>query len=297
MYIDSSEILNSAVYQTVKDVVHCTICTGIIIEPQQCLTCDNCFCKGCIANWQSKSKSCPMKCPNPSFKDSRIVRNVLSKLVLKCPKSCPQELPYDEYFSHENECMNTISECPTCNSKVKRCEIQGDSVKVINALKEEINTLKSKLSYYESNTVPTMFNNSQKTFKTVGGNFLRTISSEIPLPDVFTVKLRMKKLDHAGHMVIGVSDKVIIDNKGYLGGDLGNGNWGLAGNGALGEEGKWTRGGDYKQGDILTLKGKGSEITYMVNDKSFDYKYNLKNKPLYLTISYYYENQVLELIA
>jgi len=238
-----------------------------------------------------------MKCPNPSFKDSRIVRNVLSKLIFKCPKSCTQEITYDDYFSHENDCAFSLAECPTCNSKVKRCEILGDSVKIINALKDEIMSLKNKLSFYESNTVPTMFNNSLKTFKTSGGNFLRTISSEIPLPDVFTVKIKMKKLDHAGHMVIGVSDRIINDNKGYLGGDMGTGNWGLAGNGAMGEDGKWSRGQDYKQGDVLTLKGKGTELTYMINDKPNDYKYVLKNKPLYLTISYYYENQILELIA
>jgi hypothetical protein len=297
MYLDSSEVLNTSVYQTVKDVVHCSICTGIIIEPQQCLSCDNCFCKECITNWQTKSKTCPMKCSNPTFKDSRIVRNVLSKLIFKCPKDCPQEVPYDVIFSHENDCANTTSECPSCSSKVKRCDIKGDNVKIINSLKEEILSLKSKLSYYESNTIPTMFNNPQKTFKSTGGNFLRTISSEFPLPEIFTVKLKMKKLDHAGHMVIGVSDKIINDTKGYLGGDMGNGNWGLAGNGAMGEDGKWSRGGDYKTGDTLTLRGKGSEITYNINDKPNDYKFLLKNKPLYLTISYYYENQIIELIV
>jgi hypothetical protein len=221
---------------------------------------------------------------------------MIARLIFKCEHGCNRELTYEEVFNHANECENLTGECPTCKTVVSRNKIKIEQEKTIRALKDEVEVLKKKLQYYEIMEVPTMFNNSKKEFVTPPGNFLRTISSMIPLPENFSISLRLIKLEHPGHMVIGLSDKIVNENKGYLGGDLGNGNWGVAGNGALGEEGLWRKGNCYKQGDILTLKGRGSEVTYLVNGKGSDYSFNLKNRPLYFSVSFYYENEVIELL-
>src|SRR5690349_4259316 len=126
MYIDSGLIVNTQVFDTISHCAICTICTGVICEPQQCMNCDNCFCKRCINDWLQKSKTCPMKCTNPSFKDSRIVKGMLAKLVFRCPvEKCKLEISYEEILHHEDKCEGLITECPTCGTEVSKSRIKN----------------------------------------------------------------------------------------------------------------------------------------------------------------------------
>jgi len=77
---------------------------------------------------------------------------------------------------------------------------------------------------------------------------------------------------------------------------MGTGNWGIASNGSLGEEGNWKSGLTYQAGDIVTLKGEDGVISYAVNDKWADYTYTMKTSELYLSASLYYNNNQIELI-
>jgi hypothetical protein len=119
MFIDNSSIINTNVLDCIKNVAYCHICTGVIINPMQCVSCDNCFCKECIDSWLAKSKSCPFKCNNPNFKESRLTRSLLANLLLKCPFECGEEILYENLDSHKEKCNNNIVECPTCNSKIQ----------------------------------------------------------------------------------------------------------------------------------------------------------------------------------
>ncbi len=295
MSLDSSLIFNTQVYDTIKEIAHCCICTGILIEPQQCLSCDSCFCKKCLLEWQSKSKSCPFKCKESSFKDSRIVKQMLHQLTFKCPFKCDKIISYDSINKHEDVCENLTTECPTCQTVVSKSRIKiSEYDKTIKSLKDEIEKLKKNVFY--ANDIPTMFQNG-KIFETPTGNYLRTITSANVLPENFIINIKLKKLLHPGYIVIGVSDKIINENKGYLGGDMGKGNWGIAGNGSMGEEGTWHRTKGFQQGDTLTLKGRGSVIGFNINGEHNSYSYDLKRKSLYFSISYYHEKEVLELIV
>lgn len=299
MFIDSNLVTNLTVFETLKDIVLCSICTGVLVEPQQCISCDCCFCKKCLNEWLAKSKICPLKCENVNFKDSRLMKQMLSRLTFKCPFDCPLTLSYEEILTHEDVCDNLTAECPTCKTVVSKSKIRiNEYEKTIKALREEVEMWKKKchMSVKETYDIPSLFNNSRKVFETLGGNFLRTISSNNVLSEIFCINIKFIKLSHPGHMVIGVSDRIINENRGYLGGDLGMGNWGIAGNGALGEEGVWMRTSGYKQGDVLTIRGRGSQISYMINYKPNNYIYDLKKRPLYFSISYYHENEILELV-
>jgi hypothetical protein len=122
MYLDSSQIVNQDYYETVKDISTCIICAGIIIDPLQCLSCENCFCKNCINAWIKKSNTCPFKCAKIETKEaSRLVKNMMSRLIFKCPLySCERDIPYEDLSQHEKKCTTETTTCPMCKSTVKK---------------------------------------------------------------------------------------------------------------------------------------------------------------------------------
>lgn len=166
LYIDNEAIVNRSLFEGVKDIVTCVICTGIIREPKQCSTCENVFCGNCVEEWISKSPSCPFKCKNFVYKDcSRTTKNLLDKLIFKCPNKCSssQEMNYEIYVKHVSSCENKKCLCPTCgtsvlqsnlkeNREVKELQTRNYHLEAklqaamgeINSLKEEIRILHSK---------------------------------------------------------------------------------------------------------------------------------------------------------
>jgi len=122
-----------------------------------------------------------------------------------------------------------------------------------------------------------------------------TFSCPEMLSDSFEVKIKLNK-STSGYVVIGVSDKVFDVKKGYLGGDMGKGNWGIASNGSLGNNGSWTSGKTYNTGDIVTIKGEDGEISYAVNDVFDEKKYHMDTTELYLSFTLYYTGDELEIL-
>ena len=153
MFLDSELIKNTLVYETIKEVAHCTICTGILVEPQQCSSCDCCYCKKCLIDWQEKSKLCPFKCPNSTFKDSRLLKQMLSRLTFRCHNNCELILTYDEILTHDLICEKLKVECPTCSSIVNQSNIKINNYeKIIENLNKEIQDLKHRVSQLENNS-------------------------------------------------------------------------------------------------------------------------------------------------
>ena len=109
MYIDPDLVINKEAFKAVESNVVCSICNGVIINPIQCLICENSFCENCIEDWKKKQggNSCPFRCPNPTFKNSRLIKNLLSSLIFKCENGCNTEIPYLNLEEHYNEkCPN-----------------------------------------------------------------------------------------------------------------------------------------------------------------------------------------------
>jgi hypothetical protein len=139
-YIDINHIVNKEFFETVKELIICTICTGIIIDPKQCQTCENSFCNKCITKWQTKSKSCPYKCTGLIIKEcTRAIRNLLDKLIITCPYSCEGSLTYEQLLKHLKTCKKVQCKCPTCGSLVPESDVKenGDLAK----LKEDYKNL------------------------------------------------------------------------------------------------------------------------------------------------------------
>jgi hypothetical protein len=177
MFIDKDCVVNKTSLELLNKIALCTICTGILFDPVQCQTCENCFCKGCINSWLKKSQSCPFKCGSTVYKDSRLVKTILSELIIKCPLDCSNEIKYENIESHFNQCEKNIINCPTCNSRVLNSSIvenkkvkelenevaalkkENDKLKLMCSQLKELNTNMSQLKLTESQNVP----NSVKT--------------------------------------------------------------------------------------------------------------------------------------
>ena len=109
MYIDPDLIINKEIFKPIELNSVCSICSGIIIEPVQCLSCENSFCKDCLDDCKKKKgeNSCPFRCSNPTFKNSRLIKNLLSNLKFKCQNGCKEEIPYLDLQEHYNDkCPN-----------------------------------------------------------------------------------------------------------------------------------------------------------------------------------------------
>jgi hypothetical protein len=142
-FLDTQIIVNQDFFNTVKELLTCAICTGVILDPKQCQTCENTFCNKCITKWMLKSKTCPYKCTTMSIKEcTRAIRNLLDKLVIKCPFDCLSDdssYSYDALIKHLKSCNKARCKCPTCGTLVSEELIKENYENV--KLKEEIKQL------------------------------------------------------------------------------------------------------------------------------------------------------------
>mmetsp|Transcript_23025 Transcript_23025/g.35610 ORF Transcript_23025/g.35610 Transcript_23025/m.35610 type:complete len:147 (+) Transcript_23025:759-1199(+) len=101
----------------------------------ECNKCENCFCMNCLQKWLKESGSCPFKCEGDldfKLKPHKVIRNMLSQLVLKCrneKNGCETEIPYEKLEIHEEvECLFEFYPCPNkdegCTDKIKDAEIE-----------------------------------------------------------------------------------------------------------------------------------------------------------------------------
>ena len=98
-------VLNKSLLQALDEIAICNICKNIVWNPLECNKCEHCFCKNCIENWLIQSHTCPFKCSGMSFKESRMIRSMLSNLLFKCGK-CSEVIKYENYDNHFFICPN-----------------------------------------------------------------------------------------------------------------------------------------------------------------------------------------------
>ena len=106
MYIDKDEdIINVDDFKVIEQFAICSICQGVLVDPVQCQVCENSFCKSCMEDWLKKAKVCPFHCPRLDMKESPLIKNMLSGLIIKCKNGCGFPIPYNELQEHyESKC-------------------------------------------------------------------------------------------------------------------------------------------------------------------------------------------------
>ena len=100
-------VINKDYYEGIKSMITCSICSLIIQNPVQCNKCQNFFCSKCINNWTIKSNFCPFKCQDNEYIPSRICKNLISQIKVKC--KCGEEMSYDKYVEHKDICNNYMN--------------------------------------------------------------------------------------------------------------------------------------------------------------------------------------------
>lgn len=131
MNFDPDLVVNKEVFKAFESNVICSICNGIIINPIQCLACENSFCESCLKSWiKKKGNECPFRCNNPFFKNSRIVKNLLENLKFKCANGCNTEILYKDLEEHYKE------KCPKIDFKQKYLEYKKKYEDILIKYKE-----------------------------------------------------------------------------------------------------------------------------------------------------------------
>ncbi|CAO1391773.1 unnamed protein product [Diamesa serratosioi] len=95
----------------VDEELICPICSSVLEEPLQVISCEHAFCRSCIQEWLSRQPTCPVD-RNPITTANlrtvpRILRNLLSRLNINCDNQlygCTQVLKLDALNSHLEEC-------------------------------------------------------------------------------------------------------------------------------------------------------------------------------------------------
>ena len=100
MYNDTSLVINKEVFDVLSAAAICPICQGVIVNPVQCVKCDNCFCKQCSLSWKRKNRGCPMKCQTFKTRQSILLSKLLSKIKFSCLSKCGEEIPYVDLEEH-----------------------------------------------------------------------------------------------------------------------------------------------------------------------------------------------------
>lgn len=156
--LNPSEIVNPDFYNTVKDIVTCSICLGILIDPLSCNKCETSYCTKCLTNWKyniniKNNLLCPMKCSQNKFNcPNRVLKNLLEKLEFSCKYGCNNTqkknkvFNYDEIIKHlNNDCENIKINCTLCNSKVKYIEFKNSKYYLeVEKLKIDLKNQKDK---------------------------------------------------------------------------------------------------------------------------------------------------------
>lgn len=270
------------------DNLECPICLDLARDAVECTQCASILCEVCA----KELKKCPICRAEKSFKDSAFARKIINNLPQKC-QYCDFKAPLVELKYHLPKCENRKYECNVCVFSGSKEDFLKHLVYTHNEILYDYFT--SNPNQGLSSKFNVLWENKTKFLK----HQCEIVTTQTALqPSLsFNVKIRIKKTKNSAFIVLGFSNKPLHVAKGYLGGDFGLGNWGLAGNGALGEEGKWKKGETFKENDVITLNYDSGKITYRINNIENKYSYIFNGAPqLYLASSMYYIGDELEII-
>lgn len=296
----------------------CCFNCKILPDANKIYECDECgvpYCEKCTNNNKLK---CSL-CKSTEFTISKFGELFINNIPVKCPY-CNIEITKSKINTHKiKDCENAKYKC-----KIKNCQIElskkelsihlinkhgNELIKYLenNAVLPEMHSLVkynydslldiSELSNFPNEYSNIKFANGSYTYTHEYTGFLTTTLNNV-LSGYFSIKVLISKCTSPGHLSLGFSSKHMKESKGYLGGNFGKDNWGIAGNGALGEEGVWKKGCTFKSGDIVELIYNNGTISYNINKEQNSYSYKMSSNPTYIffAITVYHKGVVLVIL-
>ena len=112
--IKTDQIMNQDIFSTLLDDLICLVCLNIPLEPLQCSTCDMVICKDCLeilylSEMNCLSPECQKSKTNSKVlysKATKYLKEILSKLKIKCCFCNSEEVCFEKYQSHLELCLD-----------------------------------------------------------------------------------------------------------------------------------------------------------------------------------------------
>jgi hypothetical protein len=116
---------------------NCLICSFLVMDPVECLTCGGLCCEKCVSMWKT---TCPNRCKFEVKKPHRLLMNILNNIKIACTNNCGETIKYELFQSHLKNCYSKkylclaegcnfsdkaneiIEHIQTCDFIFKRCE-------------------------------------------------------------------------------------------------------------------------------------------------------------------------------
>lgn len=93
--------------KNVIEQIQCQVCMGLIINPVDCLLCEDSFCKECLENKISNNLSCFNGCFPVKYKEvSKSLMNLFNNIEIKCfnhLQGCKEIIKYDELCKYASK--------------------------------------------------------------------------------------------------------------------------------------------------------------------------------------------------
>lgn len=269
----------------------------------ECYNCGAPHCKNCVL----VNKVICWECKCKDFRQSFFAIKMIQEIEINCQK-CNVLIKKNQQGEHSLYCEGEEVSCAFkgCNYKMtKRDAISHlfnihtlDVVKyfsgnygILNNLKETTN---KNLEIYPSCPSFIFQDNTPIFTKTETGLYTFSSINFVHKSEFFKVKIYIKQCENVGYVTLGFIDRYYKEKKGYLGGDLGSGSIGFAGNGAIGSNGKWIteKGSGFKEKDIVELIYNKGVCTYLVNGIPSPGKTTIipSNQNIYFAATLYHNN-------
>ncbi len=151
-------------FESLVEELICPICQCLVIKPVMCKTCEKPFCKHCITQWLKKKNTCPNRCKYKEGELTRILKNLLNKVKLKCPNNelgCGETIIFENFEKHINSCDYSEWKCLGSG-----CNFKGIKQAVIDHTNNGCSSLLEKCKHckrmFKINKLMKHFNNCDK---------------------------------------------------------------------------------------------------------------------------------------
>lgn len=118
--ISEDRITNKEEVKIIKELIKCSICSNVLLDPLECDVCGSLFCEECINDRIKTDKTCPNGCKKMKIENIKLnSKKLLSLVRLRCINypECNVDDEYWKILEHEKQCFYQRINCPNglCN--------------------------------------------------------------------------------------------------------------------------------------------------------------------------------------
>jgi hypothetical protein len=152
----SEELVENYIeYQEMIESLKCCICLDIVKVPFECENCESLYCEDCWEVMKIAGRKCVLHCTSPVKKANKFVRDMLSKLKMRCETCGKSGISYEIYIKHMDACLlnQKISTVDELTKTIKEKEMKVDELSAeIEHLK--LNGTKTKNGFETHSNTP-----------------------------------------------------------------------------------------------------------------------------------------------